>query len=708
MMSKKGISRRDFMRGTMAGAIGVAFSGLLGACSSETEETLTNETLAETMAATTAGATKESTTVEASVAEAQNPPLPEGVPAWLGLEPAVEYSEVVESYDTEVLVVGSGSAGWPAFASTLENGAKAILIERQSSLSSPKGDIGSIGSRKQLESIAADPTLAIDKHEVVKDIVRYSANDIDSRLWYVWADESAATVDWYTDLLEANDYTMWHEAGVGNANGGNRDKAYATGHSPAANSKETPSTADVLKAYTEGLGGEILLETTLIKLIKNDDRVTGAICTNADGDYILINASKGVILATGGYSANVDMLAARQPLSLKLASRQGSADNGSGIKAALWAGAKMQDNALSMYFNRTAILPTEVSGRDTQGQNFWFGEQPFLKVNLRGERFTNESGLYEYMTHAVQYQPDYTYCDIWDSTFAEDCERFEMVGCCRLFPFPNGAPSNWTLERAVEKNEELIEKGYIQVADTLEELAEKLNIPADTFVKTVERYNELEAKGHDDDFGKVAYRLSRLDTPPYYGVRASAWHLCTLDGVIINTDMQVLDSGMNPIPGLYAAGDCSGATFAHVYPNLCTGLACGRSMTFGRHAGAHAAAAEAAEIPQVEIGGPEASKKNQVSAGDGNGTYSASATGMGTVTVTITFTDGVATNVEIDAHEETAGEQYGQAAAPKLAAAIMDANSPIVDAISGASLTSAAVIKAAKECYAQAGVAFEE
>lgn len=716
-MKKNQLSRRDFLKGAAAGALGVAATGLLGACSPAAETTAA-ETQAATMdvlETTTAAAayTSPETTSPAETVpapEASAPAsLPQGVPAWLGLEPQIGYEQVVAAYDTEVLVVGSGSAGWPAFAAALENGANAILAERLNALSSPKGDIGSIGSRKQLESIQNDPSLAIDRHEVVKDIVRYSANDIDSRLWYIWADESAETLDWYTDLLEAHDYTMWHEAGIGNASGGNRDKAYATGHSQAANSENTPAVSEVLKNYTEGLGGQILLETTLEKLVKDEKgRVTGAICTNADGDYILINASKGVIIATGGYSGNTEMLRQRQPLALKLASRQGSADNGSGIKAALWAGAHMQDTALSMFFNRTAILPTEVSGYETKGQNFWFGEQPFLKVNLRGERFTNESGLYEYMTHTVQYQPDYTYCDIWDSTFVEDCERFEMVGCCRLFPFPNGAPSNWTMERAIEKNEELIEKGYIQVADTLEELAQKLNIPVETFVKTVERYNELEAKGHDDDFGKVAYRLSRLDTPPYYGVRASAWHLCTLDGVLINTKMQALDEHMEPIPGLYVCGDASGGTFAHVYPNLCTGLACGRSMTFGRRAGRIAAASEPAAIAPVEIGGPEASRKNQAAAGDGNGAYSATATGMGEITVTITFADGVVSDVVIDASHETAGDGYGQAAAPKLAEAIKAANSPVVDAVAGASITSSAVVKAAKDCFAQAGVAFTE
>ena len=622
--------------------------------------------------------------------------------SWKGIEPDIPYDKIIKAYDTEVLVVGSGSAGWPAFASALENGAKAIMIERGANLGSPKGDVGVIGSKKQLESEKEFPHLAIDKFEVVKDIVRYSASDIDQRLWFVWADESAELGDWYTDLLEGSGkFKMWHEASSGNWQGGARDKAYATGLSPEG-LEQGASATEVLADYCAGLGGETMTETTLLKLVKTDGRVTGAICSDPDGHYILINASKGVILATGGYSGNMEMLAARQPLSLKLASRAGSADNGSGIKAALWAGAHMQDSALSMFFNRTAIKPDEISGRDVNGQNFWFGEQPFLKVNLRGERFCNESGLYEYLTHAVQFQPDMTYCDIWDSTYAEDIDRFEMVGCSRLELFDNGAPSNWTLERAWSKVEELIENGYVIKADTLEELAEKLGLPVDTFLATVARYNELEAKGHDDDFGKVAYRLSRVDTPPYYGVRASAWHLCTLDGVVIDTDMRVLDDNCDPIPGLYAAGDVSGGRFAHVYPNLCTGLACGCSMTFGRHAGRFAALSEAVEIPAAEIGGEAAIETVEV--GDGNGTYTATAVGMGNVKVTITFVDGIVADVVIDSSEETAG--IGQDAAPLLAEAIKAQSTPEVDGISGATLTSTAVVKAAKSCFEQAGVAW--
>ena len=660
------ISRRSFLKGIAASAAGLAAAQLIPA--------------------------------QAAVAEETAAALPEGVPAWLGLEPEVSFAQCVAQYDTEVLVVGSGTAGWPAYASALENGAKAMLIERGAKFASPKGDLGSINSRKQQEAIAKDNKYAIDKHECVKDIVKNSASNVDTRLWYVWAENSGEAIDWYTDLLEKNGYTMWLEAGVGTPGG--RDKAFATGHSPAANSQETPSTTDVLKAYTDSLGGVAMTETTLVKLVKTGERVTGAICQNADGHYVLINASKGVIIATGGYSGNREMLEARQPLTLKLASRQGSADNGSGIKAALWAGAMMQNDSLSMFFNRTAIKPDQVSGYDVGGKNFWYGEQPFMKVNLNGERFCNESGLYEYLTHSVQFQKDYTYCDIWDSTFAEDVDRFEMLGCSRLELFDNGAPSNWTLERAWEAVEKLIEDGYVVKADTLEELAEKLGLPVENFLRTVERYNGFEAQGHDDDFGKVAYRLSRIDTPPYYGVRCSAWHLCTLDGVIINTNMNALDTHHDPIEGLYVVGDASGGTFSGVYPNLCTGLAAGRSMTFGRRAGRIAAASEAVEIPAVEIGGEAAAAP--AATGDGNGTYTANAIGMNDVSVTITFENGVATEVTVDTSGETAG--IGKELGEKFAAAIKEGNTPNVDIVSGATLTSNAVRKAAASCFEQAGI----
>ena len=126
-----------------------------------------------------------------------------------------------------------------------------------------------------------------------------------------------------------------------------------------------------------------------------------------------------------------------------------------------------------------------------------------------------------------------------------------------------------------------VESGYIVKADTVEELAEGLGMDADALAATVARYNELVAAGVDDDFGKDAYRLSAIDEPPFYGMQMGGLALCTLDGVVVNDDYQVLDLDGEPIAGLYSVGVDSGCCYAHTYPNFGAGTNAGRSATAG-------------------------------------------------------------------------------------------------------------------------------
>jgi len=101
-------------------------------------------------------------------------------------------------------------------------------------------------------------------------------------------------------------------------------------------------------------------------------------------------------------------------------------------------------------------------------------------------------------------------------------------------------------------NADLQDQGYIVQADTVEELADKLGLPKDTFTATVNRYNELAAKGEDEDYGKEDYRLSTLSEAPFYGVRQSGGYLiCTMDGIQIDDNMHALDHDFKAIPGLY-------------------------------------------------------------------------------------------------------------------------------------------------------------
>ena len=126
------------------------------------------------------------------------------------------------------------------------------------------------------------------------------------------------------------------------------------------------------------------------------------------------------------------------------------------------------------------MKPDEVGGYGNgSGGWFWMGSQPFLKVNLKGERFMSESVPYDYVLQAALSQPDHTWCTVWDSNLVEDIYRFKTQGCSRYFEFENGAPPQIPLAAVMGMNEGLVADGFIQQADTVEELAEKLDIPAD-------------------------------------------------------------------------------------------------------------------------------------------------------------------------------------------------------------------------------------
>ena len=576
---------------SIGGAIGEDMAAAILSAQSADVDAVTSATVTSDAIRTAAAACisqASGTTVELSVKE-------EGNADWLGEAPEIAEADITEEIETEVLVVGCGTGGWIAAMTAAEEGAKVLAIEKRETPTKIKEDIGCINSRLQLESFEQFPEFKIDKIEALQEIVRYASGYVDSDLVKVWIDNSGETVDWLTDFLEGTGH--WYmslEGGVGNLEHPERDKAFATGHSPhAVEGKPDDVTLNTdMQAFVEERGGEIRCNTCLVKLDQdNSGKVVGVIAQDMeDQHYIRIKASKGVIMATGGYATNTDMMLALQPMTMKMKANvpMGSTCDGSGIKAMLWAGGEMDPCHASMMFNRCSVLPDETAGYKTNGKWYWFGEQPFLKVNLNGKRFCNESGPYEFMLHSMYMQPQHTYIDVFDANNKQYCEQFDEVGCCRLFPFNNGAISNRSYDVCwkdmTEGENSHLEMGYLQKADTLEELAEKLNIPADEFVKTVERYNELCSKGVDEDYGKGAHRMTPVDTAPFYGIRTCAWHLTTLDGVRVNTDMQVIREDGTPIEGLWATGDCTGGFFANNYPNLFTGLACGRTMTFGRRA----------------------------------------------------------------------------------------------------------------------------
>lgn len=559
MSEQKKISRRDFLKGSAAGAVGLAAFGIVGCTNSASP---TQESV-------------NSVTTLAQVAQINS--------NWLEDEPDI--TDISETITCEALVIGGGTAGLECGAALAEKGLDTLIIEQNTEVSTLRNDWGAIGSKYQ----QAEGTV-VDKRAVMNYHIMQNSGRFDQRLQKIWAEESGAATDWIGGVLEEYGAIFVHEGGYKPQYGPDNIPKFPTGHSAHFDKSEYKDGKSIMKQYILDKGGKFRFNTKFIKFEHDGYKVTAAIAKDTETEkYLRFIGTKGIVLSSGGYQNNEDMMNALQPETRCLYGMQiGSTAYGDGIKACLWLGASMDDVHSTMLFDRMALGPSELQTNYTVFRMLRIGSQPWLKVNLKGERFFNESGLYDYAPHAAAAQPGRIYCSIFDSNYWKHITQFETVGCSRTYPFPNGVPNDGQysfdddqFEAAMDKEiAGMVESGIIQKADTLEELANLLGIPADTFVKTVNRYNELCSKGDDEDFYKESYRMLALEKAPYYGVRNTSFALSTMDGIRINTRSQPIDKNGVAFEGLYVIGDCSGSFFAHSYPNLITGYAHGRTLTF--------------------------------------------------------------------------------------------------------------------------------
>lgn len=513
---------------------------------------------------------------------------------WLGKAPEIAEKDIVQTVNTDILVVGCGTGGMFAVCAAAEEGAKVIGIDRFVTGTGIRDDLGARESRYQKKW-----GTKIDKFEYVRAMTMYAAGHVQQDLLKLWCDESGAAIDWYGDRLAERGVELWHESGD------KVDPAYhhhfPTGHSPRWRTSNDgtgkPLNGNkVLYDYAVKHGARFDYNTRMVKLEKKNGRVTGCIALNKDGKYVRYNAAKGVVVATGGYALNYKMLAALQPWTLRVIGRNRSMPgaHGDGIRACLWVGAKMDETHSAMKFDRCALRPDQPNGPETAKSGdvgmFWMASQPWLKVNADGRRFINESGTYENILHSDEYQKGHCHYTLFDSNWTKYVKQFKMHGCSRLIPFENGADPNIPYQVFQKKYfPVLLEKGFLMKADTIEDLARLLKLPPAELAATVKRYNQMCKDGEDLDYGKEAFRMTPLDKPPFYGAKNTGDILCTMDGIQINTNMNAIDTEGNPIPGLYVIGNDSGSYFANTYPNLSTGMACGRTVTFGRHVGKYLA-----------------------------------------------------------------------------------------------------------------------
>ena len=511
---------------------------------------------------------------------------------WLGKEPDIDEAAITETVDTDILIVGAGNGGMGAAAYAAAHGLNFRVIEQNGNVQDTRHWVGAVdGFGAQAQGIK------MDRAKLLSEISRYASGKCDQRVVKTWINESGEMIEFIRSIMEDKYgvkmvYTYGDEAKWPAENAEhNTDYMYPEIEYTYDRSSGAARN-ELLLQYIQELGYDVDFKTSLAKLEKDSTgRITGIIAQSTEDDhFIRYNANKGVLLACGGFPGNPYMMEQLDPLgtSVTTACSYSPADKGYGIRAAVWAGANLDKEAAPMLFDRGIVAPgvdggyvasdSAFGGKAFPGpiRQYNPGTQPFLKVNRNGERFANESSPYNDIVYAAAHQPGRVYAQICDANILEDAKRFHTIGC-------SAQTRNAGAEYIQKQMDNAEKEGVFFKADTIEELADKLGFTGeakDTFLATVERYNELYDKQNDEDFGKPAYRLSAIRTAPFYGCWLGASLLCTEQGIAINDKGQALDNDNKPMPGLYVTGDMSGSFFANNYPCLMAGVAMGRTLTY--------------------------------------------------------------------------------------------------------------------------------
>lgn len=491
------------------------------------------------------------------------------------LPESIAPSEIKKTFNTEIVVIGAGTSGKAAALSAAEKGAQVIQIDRHVTFRWSGGQIASVGNRVQKAA-----GIKVDVDEMCRQLVRWGGNYPDQRLYRLWAEKSGEALDWVMDMTDAEGIKtvlyQWPRPASYDAS----KEYYPDFPVTVFQNLGYPMDLDhslalkTLEKHALKRGVDIRYQTRAMQLVRSPNgRVSAVIAMNKDGQYEQYNASKAVIMCTGDYGNNPWMMQKYCPHGVEPALTNNiymtrnedlrvapePLDTGDGHQMVMKIGGVMQSS------------PHAPMSHSNAGP---IGNAPFLRVNILGERFENEDVTAQSISNSVATQPQKKAWQVFDSKWQSEL-KYMGIGLGR---FPVATPKMLAaLEQACK-------------ADTIEELAQKMNVPVKNFKATIDRYNQLARQGHDSDFGKMPERLTTIDKPPFYAGMTERLFLVVLGGINCNMQMQPLDEDWKPIPGLYLAGNMVGNRFSLDYPVMCPGLSHSLAYVTGRLAGQTAAA----------------------------------------------------------------------------------------------------------------------
>ena len=546
------ISRRSFLKGAAASAAGLAMLGLNSGIAFAEED----KAAIEAMTAEKSLSTKWAFEI---------PPAP------------IPDDQIAEVIEDEIIVIGSGMSGLTTAYSAQSNGASVTLFSASS------GPISRGGSNfaKYSKVCEARGIKPFDVSKYFYNEMRAASFQVDQKKWNRGYNNSEEAMNWLIDLVAEDGLSVILErdntfdggpyyAHAFNTEG--NDAMVSTGQQGAVESMERHGKAAGVKFYYDTIAEQLIREDN------NTGRVTGVIAKRADGSYVKFVGTKAIVLATGDFSANKQMVAKYCPMVLPLVGLEEKETDyntgfsldgiykGDGQKMGLWIGAAWQH----AYPN--APMMQGAWGGSHEPCGFHMG----LNVNTRTERYQREDISAPYSSNHLLSQPGHVAYGIWTANYAQaivDTGR-EWYTFGMNFDSPALTP-----EQMIDR----WENGGATKADTLDELAEKLGLDAEKLKAVVARYNELCAKGEDEDFHKNPdFMIPIQEEGPFYAAQNYAMFMTVMGGLRCNEFMQVEDENDEVIPGLFNVGAMIGDMYANTYnfavPGNSYGINC---LTFG-------------------------------------------------------------------------------------------------------------------------------
>jgi succinate dehydrogenase/fumarate reductase flavoprotein subunit len=392
-------------------------------------------------------------------------------------------------------------------------------------------------------------------------------------------------MDWLTDLMAEAGYTTTLELPYTDPNGtfsipSGAHNFFGPEITNSANEGEPLLTA-LLAQFIIEKGGEIRFNTKAEYLIREDNgagRVSAVIATDQDGNHIRFEGSKAIVLATGDYSANRDMMAKYcnafqdfvmvNPDDYDAEFQFGGLMPGDGHKMGLWVGAAWQYTTPSAPMIGWYGFPAPNSDEN----------HPGILLNAEGKRFMNEDSTSVYAGYAIQGQTNKSVFTVWDSQFAYAYDTWNGLGVNMDYL---GLQPMTSAEKAADF-EQSVENGVYYKADTIEEVLKKLSgIDVNAALASIEAYNGFVERGVDPEYRKNPVNLHPITTGPFYAAQSTMGpeqFLCVSGGLRTNENSEVLDESCAAIPGLYMVGSGAGDVFGTFYnfrvPGMNLGLNC--------------------------------------------------------------------------------------------------------------------------------------